>query len=96
MKRSRIFLGASTCLLAIAGFAASKFHSTSPAKTGFISSVTSGVCTVNEGLNYTTVGRTVGRGGKAIVTVSSHRYTVKTQLNPQGACGQTLYTVHND
>jgi hypothetical protein len=98
MKRSAIFLGVSTCLLAVVGFAASKFHSATTGKArypgivGYISSNTAGRCTVSEGAHFVTIGVS-GRGGKAIVTVSNTQYTVKTQIGVSD-CGQVLYTVH--
>jgi Family of unknown function (DUF6520) len=89
MKRSKIFLSATTCILAIAGFAASRAHRTEFTK-GYYFTSNGAICKTNASIACKTLGS--GGGAHLCTQASANHHTLFTKSN---CTGHKLYTLNS-
>jgi hypothetical protein len=86
MKRSKLFLGITTGLLAVAGIAAAKTTWNTTRKTGYYTNAAGTACILNGGSFYT-------QPGTGSLTAKNGTLKLHTISNPFGDCtGHLLYT----
>lgn len=91
MKHSKIFLGATTCLLAIVGVAATRAHKFSQTATGFYATKsTGGACTRASVSPFYTSGTTI-----ALTKYNGLNRDVYTLYSATGCPGHTLWSTFN-
>ncbi len=93
MNRSKIFLGATTCLLAVVGVAATKAHKFTTKKFGYFGTHGGAAPTCNRISGHQWYTANTAGIDVAQTKFNSHLYNVYTKSSASTACsGNTLFT----